>query len=178
MEIRIAGITEESIVDGPGLRMVIFAQGCPHHCAGCHNPDTHDLKAGYTVDTESLFNHIKKTVGRNKLLRGITFSGGEPFLQPGPLAQLARQVKMLGLDIVIYTGFTFEQLAAMALHNNSIGRLLDYTDILVDGLYRESERDLSLAFRGSRNQRLVDVAASLSVNKVVIWQEIVERMRA
>ncbi|WP_371371323.1 anaerobic ribonucleoside-triphosphate reductase activating protein [Sporomusa aerivorans] len=178
MEIRIAGITEESIVDGPGLRMVIFAQGCPHNCEGCHNPDTHDIKAGYTVDTESLFSHIKKTVTRNKLLRGVTLSGGEPFLQPGPLSILAKQVKLLGLDIVTYSGFTFEQLTAMSIKNRHIGQLIRCTDILVDGLYRENERDLGLAFRGSRNQRVIDVKATLSADKVILWEEVAQRLWA
>lgn len=171
MEIRIAGITEESIVDGPGLRLVIFTQGCPHRCPGCHNKDTHDVNGGYTVDEEELFKHINQIVARNKLLQGVTFSGGEPFLQPGPLARLAKRLKAQGLDIVTYSGFTFEQLMAMDVKRKSIGQLLRCTDLLVDGLYREAERDLGLAFRGSRNQRLIDVPATLAANKVILWQD-------
>lgn len=178
MEIRIAGITEESIVDGPGLRLVIFTQGCPHQCPGCHNPATHDVTGGYTIEIEGLFNHIEKTAARNKLLRGVTFSGGEPFLQAGPLARLAKRLKALGLDIVTYSGFTFEQLTAMAVKHKSIGQLIRHTDLLVDGLYRETERDLGLAFRGSRNQRLVDIPATLAAKKVIFWEDAAKKLWA
>lgn len=169
MEIRLAGITEESIVDGPGLRLVVFAQGCPHHCQGCHNPDTHDVNSGYTLRVEDLFDYIQKRFAGNKILRGVTFSGGEPFLQAEPLGYLARRLKTLGLDIVCYSGFTFEQLAPMAITNKGVGKLLSQTDILIDGLYRAKERDLSLAFRGSRNQRLIDVAATVAAGRITLW---------
>lgn len=178
MEIRIAGITEESIVDGPGLRLVIFTQGCPHRCPGCHNEDTHDVNGGYTIAVEDLFNHIKQLAARNKLLQGVTFSGGEPFLQPRPLAHLAKRLKAQGLDIVTYSGFTFEQLTAMAVKRKSIGQLLKYTNLLVDGLYRETERDLGLAFRGSRNQRLIDITATLTANRVILWEDAVKKLWA
>lgn len=178
MEIRIAGITEESIVDGPGLRLVIFTQGCPHQCPGCHNPETHDVNGGYTVDIEDLFNHIAKTAARNKLLHGVTFSGGEPFLQAGPLACLAKRLKTLGLDIVTYSGFTFEQLTAMAVKRQGIGQLIGNTDLLVDGSYRETERDLGLAFRGSRNQRLIDIKATLAARKVILWEDAEKKLWA
>lgn len=175
MEIRLAGITEESVVDGPGLRLVVFVQGCPHGCPGCHNPDTHDSNGGYVVDVEGLFSHIEKKALHNRLLRGVTFSGGEPFLQPEPLIQLAKRLKMLGLDIVTYSGFKFEQLTAMALKNTDVGQLLKQTDILIDGQYRETERDLGLAFRGSRNQRLIDVKATLKAMKVIPWEDASQR---
>ncbi|WP_425060790.1 anaerobic ribonucleoside-triphosphate reductase activating protein [Sporomusa carbonis] len=178
MKIRIAGITEESIVDGPGLRIVVFTQGCPHKCQGCHNPDTHDVNGGYTADIDGLYNHIQKNAVRNKLLRGVTFSGGEPFLQAGPLACLAKRLRSQGLDIVTYSGFTFEQLAAMAVERKSVGQLLKQTDILVDGLYRETERDLGLAFRGSRNQRLIDVPATFAAGQVVLWEDAAQKQWA
>ncbi|HWR09578.1 anaerobic ribonucleoside-triphosphate reductase activating protein [Sporomusa sp.] len=178
MEIRLSGITEESIVDGPGLRLVIFTQGCPHQCHGCHNPDTHDINGGYTTKLEDLFHYIEKSASHNKILRGVTFSGGEPFLQAEPLAHLAKRLKSLGLDIVSYSGFTFEQLAAMAVNHKGVGQLLKQTDILIDGLYRASERDLGLAFRGSRNQRLVDVAATLTVGRVIAWEDSAQRIWA
>lgn len=172
MDIRLAGITEESIVDGPGLRLVVFTQGCPHQCRGCHNPDTHDVNGGYQTDIEGLFRYITVIAARNKLLRGVTFSGGEPFLQAAPLSYLAKQLKSLGLDIVSYSGFTFEQLAAMAVKRKDIGQLLKQTDILIDGLYSDVERDLGLAFRGSRNQRLVDIAATMAAGRIVLWEEV------
>ncbi|MBP2635440.1 MAG: NrdG: anaerobic ribonucleoside-triphosphate reductase activating protein [Firmicutes bacterium] len=175
MEIRLAGITQESIADGPGLRLVIFTQGCPHNCPGCHNPDTHDINGGYVTDVEGLYQYIEKITVRNKLLRGVTFSGGEPFLQAKPLALLAKKLRSLGLDIVAYSGFTFEQLAAMALKRKSISALLEQTELLIDGQYKAAERDLGLAFRGSRNQRLVDVQATIAVGRVVIWEDLAQK---
>lgn len=175
MEIRLAGITKESIVDGPGLRLVVFTQGCPHHCAGCHNPDTHDVNGGYATDVDELFRYIEGMVIHNKLLKGVTFSGGEPFLQSRQLTVLAKQLKQLGISIVTYSGFTFEQLAAMAVTRKSIGGLLKQTDILIDGLYQAKERDLGLAFRGSRNQRLIDMAATIAAGRVVLWEDVLQK---
>lgn len=107
MLIRIAGTVSESIVDGPGIRYTIFTQGCPHHCEGCHNPETHDFSGGRLADTDKIYNHIAE----NPLLKGVTFSGGEPFCQPAPLYDLAKRIKEnTKLDIMAYTGFTFEQL--------------------------------------------------------------------
>lgn len=171
MEIRLAGIKEESIVDGPGLRLVVFTQGCPHNCPGCHNPDTHDINDGYAADVAGFVQYIDRVVTRNRLLKGITFSGGEPFLQARPLAYLAGKVKLLGLTIVTYSGFTFEQLAAMAVKRKDIEDLLAKTDMLIDGPYKEAERDLGLAFCGSRNQRLIDLAATRAAGQIVLWQD-------
>ena len=175
MEIRLAGITEESIVDGPGLRLVVFTQGCSHNCEGCHNPDTHDINGGYATDVDELFLYIEKKFIRNKLLKGVTFSGGEPFLQAKQLSLLAQRLKRLGLNIVTYSGFTFEQLAAMAVNRKSTGDLLKQTDILIDGLFHATERDLGLAFRGSRNQRLIDVAATIAAGRVVLWEDMLQK---
>ncbi|MBP2653072.1 MAG: NrdG: anaerobic ribonucleoside-triphosphate reductase activating protein [Firmicutes bacterium] len=163
MEVRIAGTIQESVVDGPGIRFVIFTQGCPHRCKGCHNPKTHDLDKGTFVTTEDLLTEIAKV----KLIRGVTFSGGEPFIQAEPLALVAERVKGLGLNIVTYSGYTFEQLLAMADRNPGVHQLLVKTDILVDGLYKEEERDIGLAFRGSRNQRLIDVVQSFTLGQCV-----------
>lgn len=175
MEIRLAGITKESIVDGPGLRLVVFTQGCPHNCNGCHNPDTHDVNGGYVTDSEGLYQYIEGITARNILLRGVTFSGGEPFLQAKPLSLLAKQLRALGLDIATYSGFTFEQLAAMALNRKSIRELLEQTDLLIDGVYKANERDLGLAFRGSRNQRLIDVRATIKAGRVVLWEDLAQK---
>lgn len=175
MEIRLAGITQESIVDGPGLRLVVFTQGCPHNCNGCHNPDTHDPNGGYVTELTGLYHYIEGMAARNTLLRGVTFSGGEPFLQSKPLALLAKRLRTLGLDIVVYSGFTFEQLATMAVQRRSIRELLEQTELLIDGVYKANERDLGLAFRGSRNQRLVDVRATLAVGRVVLWEDLAQK---
>ena len=167
MKLRVAGVTPESVVDGPGLRFVIFAQGCVHQCPGCHNPKTHDPTGGTIMDTEEIFNRIVQT----RLIRGVTFSGGEPFMQPKPFAFLAGQIKTRGLDIVTYSGYRFEQLLTGSHHNRDIRQLLALTDILVDGPYIEAERDLRLAFRGSRNQRLINVPAALARNRAVLWED-------
>ncbi|SBW10294.1 Anaerobic ribonucleoside-triphosphate reductase-activating protein (fragment) [uncultured delta proteobacterium] len=152
-EIRLGGIQEESIVDGPGLRFVVFTQGCPHRCAGCHNPETHDPAGGFTMDTRVLLERF----GQNPLLSGITFSGGEPFMQAAPLAAIAREVKTGGKTVVVYTGYTLEALLARA--DTAARDLLALTDLLIDGPYVESLRDLDLTFRGSSNQRILDTGA-------------------
>lgn len=152
-DIRLSGIVEESIVDGPGLRFAVFTQGCPHHCPGCHNPETHDPDGGYVLDTGDIIERFRK----NPLLSGITFSGGEPFMQPAPLAEIARAVKDKGKTVFVYTGYTLEELARG--HDSDIRCLLALTDTLIDGPYIETQRDLDLTFRGSANQRILDKAA-------------------
>lgn len=150
---RCAGYIKESIVDGPGLRFVLFVQGCPHRCAGCHNPETHDPNGGHADSTA----HIWDLVCENPLLQGITFSGGEPFCQAGALSAIGRAAKEAGLDVMTYSGYTFEQLLDMAKEDSDIHDLLAVTDYLVDGPYVESKRDLNLTFRGSSNQRILQI---------------------
>ena len=104
--IRLAGVIRESIVDGPGIRFVVFVQGCPHHCEGCHNPESHDFSGGYDCEPEKILAEIKK----NPLLDGVTFSGGEPLCQAAALLPLAKEIKKLGLNLFIYTGSIFEDL--------------------------------------------------------------------
>lgn len=149
--LRISGIIPESIVDGPGIRLTVFTQGCPHYCPGCHNPQTHDFAGGTTIDVEEILRQVKE----NPLLCGVTFSGGEPFCQPGPLCELARAVKELGKTVMTYSGYTYEQLTQMGRTDPAVRELLGLTDILVDGPYIEAQRDLTLRFRGSRNQRIL-----------------------
>lgn len=162
MKIRVSGFTRESVVDGPGIRAVVYAQGCPHQCPHCHNPSTWDPEGGYELDIDDIVGLVRDT----GLLRGITISGGEPFLQAGPAAELAARIKDLGLDVVVYTGYTFEELLEMSRSDPATARLLNLTDILIDGPYRHEERDLALAFRGSRNQRVIDVKRSLEEGQV------------
>lgn len=152
--IRIAGIVRESIVDGPGLRFSIFAQGCPHRCRGCHNESTHDFNGGYDCGLDRILEEIDK----NPLLSGVTFTGGEPFCQPEEFYQLAQKIKARGLDLVAYSGYTFEELKDMSKKNEFIGKLLEIIDYLVDGPFILEERDLTLQFRGSRNQRFIPMA--------------------
>lgn len=157
MDLQLSGTVNDSIVDGPGLRFTIFVQGCPHHCAGCHNPHTHDFNGGTPSDTDELLEKIKG----NPLLDGVTFSGGEPFCQAKALAALGREIRALGLDIITYTGYTFEELYARRTEDG-IGELLEVTDFLVDGRFIEAEKSFQLRFRGSRNQRVIDCKKSLA----------------
>lgn len=165
MKIRIADIVDDSIVDGPGFRLTVFAQGCPHHCPGCHNPQTHDFDGGREADTD----RILKIAAENPLLGGITLSGGEPFCQPEGMAELAKGAKQLGLHVMAYSGWTFEELEKQ----ERARVLLESIDVLVDGRFRQEERSLRLAFRGSRNQRIIDVPASLEKGEAVVlnWDE-------
>lgn len=123
--IRIAGIVRESIVDGPGIRFVVFAQGCPHKCPGCHNPQTHDFQGGYDCSIETILLEIDK----NPLLAGVTFSGGEPFCQAERFLPLAKEIKNRRLDLVAYTGYTLEQLQDMAAVDQHISQLLSKLDV-------------------------------------------------
>lgn len=151
-QIRISGLIEESCVDGPGIRLVIFAQGCPHHCPGCHNPKTHNFEDGYWKSIEEILNAYRA----NPLLDGITCSGGEPFRQPLPFATLARKVHELGGNVVTYTGYTLEALRESPYCEEAgVADLLAETDILVDGPFKLSLASMELPFRGSSNQRLI-----------------------
>lgn len=165
MKLRLAGIVPDSIVDGPGLRLALFFQGCPHRCPGCHNPETHDPAGGRGVDPAELLAQI----GASRKIDGVTFTGGEPFMQAAGLAALAEAVCRLGLDLVLYSGFTFEELLRKSEVDPHTRRLLHAGMLLVDGLYLEAERDLTLPFRGSRNQRLIDLPRSLEEGAAVEW---------
>ena len=167
MKIKLAGIVKESVVDGPGIRLVVFVQGCPHLCQGCHNPASHDLSGGYEYSTETLVAEF----GENKLVSGLTLSGGEPFLQAAALVELASEAKLRGLSVVTYTGYVFEELMIRGEQDKDVAKLLQLTDILVDGPYIQERRDIGLAFRGSANQRLIDVSKSLLQGTVVEWTD-------
>lgn len=162
MELRIAGTVNDSIVDGPGIRFTVFTQGCPHGCPGCHNPQTHDFSGGTVTDTDELLEKIKS----NPLLDGVTFSGGEPFAQAQALAHLGRQIKRLGMDVITYTGYTFEQLYADR-SQNGWGELLSVTDYLIDGPFILAQKSYEVRFRGSKNQRYLDCQASLKEGRAV-----------
>lgn len=163
-KIRIAGIINESIVDGPGIRMVIFAQGCKHKCKGCHNPHTHSFEGGELVDIDKIIGDLKK----NPLLDGVTLSGGDPFEQAEDFAVLASKVKNLGMNVITYTGYTYEQLIKYSSEKKGYKELLENTDMLVDGPFILEEKNLLLKFRGSRNQRIIDVPGSIKNHKVLL----------
>lgn len=161
MNIRLFGTVQDSIVDGPGLRYVIFTQGCLHNCEGCHNPKSHDLNGGYVQDILEIIKEIDK----NPLLDGVTISGGEPFLQIEPLIELLTLIQQKHLHIMIYSGYTFEEILLLG---NQARQLLELCDTLVDGRFILQQRHLSLLYKGSSNQRIIDVKASLSNNQVVL----------
>jgi len=162
---RLSGITPESLVDGPGLRYVIFTQGCHHQCPHCQNPETWDTEAGKEYSVKQVIRLLKQ---QKKTKQGVTFSGGEPFLQAAELAEVARAARQLGWDVVTYTGFTYEEL--IADNNNGVKALLSASDILIDGRYAHALRDIGLKFRGSSNQRLIDVAETRKMGYIVLWE--------
>ncbi len=163
--LRIAGIIRESIVDGPGIRFAVFGQGCPHNCQGCHNPDSHDFEGGYDCAIDKILEEIDK----NPLLKGVTFSGGEPFCQAEEFAELGEKIRERGLSVVTFTGYTYEEL--LDLSNESINRLLEVTDLLIDGRYEADKRDLTLKFRGSSNQRIIDMKKTRETGSMVLAEE-------
>ncbi|MBR3929090.1 MAG: anaerobic ribonucleoside-triphosphate reductase activating protein [Clostridia bacterium] len=163
MIIRIAGIENDSIVDGPGFRLAVFTQGCPHRCPGCHNPKTHPFDGGKEVDTDRIIQMMED----NPLLDGITLTGGDPFCQPKACLCLAQAAKKLGLNVWAYSGWTFEELMEKAETDKDILELLSNTDVLIDGPFILAERTLELRFRGSRNQRQIDCKKSLSEGRAV-----------
>lgn len=160
--LRIAGTVNDSIVDGEGIRFTVFTQGCPHNCKGCHNPQTHDFSGGELVEISALLEKIRE----NPLLDGVTFSGGEPFCQAETLALLGRGIKSLGLNIVTYTGYTFEELY-QNYSKNGWGKLLEVTDFLIDGRFVLELKNWQTKFRGSSNQRYLDCQESLKQGRAV-----------
>ena len=159
----LSGIVSDSIVDGPGIRTTIFSQGCPHHCPGCHNPETWAFGVGTKIPVEAVVDIVRS----NPLCRGVTFSGGEPFSQPEAFTKLARLLKEKGYEVASYSGYTFEEL----LRGSEAQRqLLVSIDILIDGRFLLSEKSMEIPFRGSRNQRILDVPKSLEADKAIETQ--------
>lgn len=149
--LRLAGWQADSTVDGPGLRFVVFTQGCPHRCPGCHNPETHLPLGGHLLTVDATFALYEQSPAQ----QGITLSGGEPFMQAEPLAELAERVKRAGGDVICYTGYVREALERMAQRDEDVKKLLAQIDLLIDGPFILAKRSLALPFRGSRNQRII-----------------------
>ena len=164
MKIRISGIVAESIVDGPGLRYTLFTQGCPHRCDGCHNPETHDFNSGEDKDADE----IVEEMFSNPLIDGITFSGGEPFCQADKLAYIAKKVKKAGYSVYAYTGYVFEYLCGKFTDENEYMEFLKYIDVLIDGKFDIAKKSYELKFKGSSNQRIIDVQDSLKKKEVIL----------
>ena len=160
---RIANWISDSIVDGPGLRLTVFTQGCPHRCPGCHNPETWDPAGGREVPLEEL----EALLAADPLLQGLTLSGGEPFLQAGDCASLARRARRRGLDVWTYTGYRYKDLAEAGRADWEA--LLAATDVLVDGPFLQAQKSYAALFRGSDNQRLIDLRQTRAAGQVVLW---------
>lgn len=167
--LRLSGVVKESIVDGAGLRLVVFSQGCPHHCPECHNPHTHDFNAGTDTDVQKIVDEVLK----NPMLRGVTFSGGEPFCQADGFAELAKRLKVENrkLDIMVYSGWTYEQLIEKAKKEPAVEKLLHLCDTMVDGPFIVAQKDLTLRYRGSKNQRYIDLNRTRISGKVTLVNE-------
>jgi anaerobic ribonucleoside-triphosphate reductase activating protein len=164
MTVTLHGVADDSIVDGPGMRLAIFTQGCRHSCAGCHNPDAQSFEGGTPTTTTELW---EKVVG-NPLLLGITLTGGEPFDQADALIELARKTRERGLTVWAYSGYRYEELLE-GVPSEAATRLLGHVTVLVDGPFVEALRSLDLPWRGSSNQRVIDVRASREAGHAVEW---------
>ena len=162
--LRVAGVIEESIVDGPGIRFALFLQGCRLHCPGCQNPQTWDFEGGTLVSASEILERIKS----NPLAKGVTFSGGEPFEQAEVLLSLAEELKKQGYHLMAFTGYTLEQL----LQKPECAALLEKLDLLVDGPFIEAQKSLALRFRGSRNQRILNIPATRANG----WQAVLDAL--
>lgn len=160
--VRIAGFEKESIVDGPGIRYTIFVQGCPIQCKGCHNPETHDTTGGKVFKVEDLYKDIKA----NPLVKGVTFSGGEPTMQHIALGRLASMLKEDGYHIMMFSGFLFENL----IKHTEMMPLFTNVDILVDGPFILDKRTLDMKYRGSKNQRIIDMQKSLEAGQLILHE--------
>ncbi|MCL2866966.1 MAG: anaerobic ribonucleoside-triphosphate reductase activating protein [Clostridia bacterium] len=161
MYIQIYGLQTDSIVDGPGLRYAVFVQGCPHNCHGCHNPDSLNPNGGKPYDTQDIIRFIQK----NPLLDGLTLTGGEPFSQSEACLEIAKEAHLMGLNVWGYSGYTYEELM------NLSPSLLNELDVLVDGPFIQNQCSLSLLFRGSANQRIIDIAKTREAGQVTLWQQ-------
>lgn len=161
--VRLSGIAYESLVNGPGMRRVFFAQGCRHNCDGCFNPETHDFLGGEEKNMDELIEDVLK----NKMIKGVTFSGGDPIEQADKFAYMAKAFKNAKLNIWCYTGYTFEKLLEKMKEDNGVSNLINNIDVLVDGKFEADNKKDGLRFRGSSNQRIIDIKESLKNGEVV-----------
>ena len=151
MKVRLAGVIETSINNGEGIRKVIFAQGCKHHCKGCFNPDTHDFNGGYECDTEKIIERINN----DYMIDGVTFSGGDPFEQAEAFAHIAKNINK-ELTIWCYTGYTLQQIIDN-INRPGWKELITNIDVLVDGKFEEDKKDRNLKYKGSSNQNIIEL---------------------
>lgn len=163
-EIRLAGVIHESLSNGPGLRRVLFSQGCKHECEGCFNLHTHSFTGGQVFKIDDIVRDILE----NPMLRGVTFSGGDPLEQAEAFASIAKKVKAAGKNIWVYTGYTFEYVIENRYKRPGFDELLKNIDVLVDGKFDINKKNERLKFRGSSNQRIIDVKKSLEKSEIIV----------
>ena len=168
MTIRLAApLQSDSVVDGFGVRTVIWTQGCSHNCPFCQNPQTHDFDGGALFEIEDILEDLKELQNQD----GITLSGGDPLFQIDAITEIAKYARSIGLNVWCYTGFTYEQIIKLGEKNNKYNEFLNYIDVLVDGKFEHAKKDLNLLFRGSSNQRLINVPETLKQNKIILIPE-------
>lgn len=165
--IRLAGIAENSLVNGKGLRKVFFSQGCSHHCEGCFNQHTWEFAGGRMFDMDELVQKVKD----EPFLDGVTFSGGDPFQQADKFAYLAKKLHEANINIWAYTGYTFEELMKLAQTNHHIKQMINNVDVIVDGRFMKDKMSENLKYCGSSNQRVIDVKSSLNENKIILFKD-------
>ncbi len=166
-KIRLFGVANDSIVDGPGLRYSVYTQGCPHHCSGCHNPESWAFDAGEITTLQAIVDDIKK----NRLIKDVTISGGDPFCQVEPVSILVKELKKEGYCVWIYSGWTLEELLERSADDEAIRTILELVDVLVDGRFEEDKKSLDLKWKGSKNQRVIDMNKTRKKEKVVLYEE-------
>ena len=165
MKVRLAApFTEDSIVDGEGIRSVIWFQGCSHHCKECQNPETWPFDEGMEYDVED----VKLMIDNLEDQDGITFSGGDPMFQPEALLELIKYTHEKGMNVWVYTGFTYEELLKLKPIYKEI---LKNTDVLIDGRFEIEKKTMNAKFRGSSNQRIINASESIKQGKVIIRYE-------
>ena len=167
-KIRLFGVANDSIVDGPGLRYAIYTQGCSHHCEGCHNKESWPFSGGTVTTVQA----ILEDIGKNKLVKNVTLSGGDPFDQAAPVAVLAKELKVRGYGIWGYSGYTFEELQEKAKQDEDVAEILESIDVLVDGRFEMTKKSLSLKWKGSSNQRVIDINKTRTSGEIVLFEEI------
>lgn len=167
MKIRLAAdLQPDSIVDGDGIRTVIWTQGCVHNCFGCHNPSTHSFTDGLLIDIEEIKEKIDNLVYQD----GITFSGGDPMCQVDACLEIAKYARKKGLNIWCYTGYTFEELIKLSKKKKKILEFLENIDVLIDGKFMLEFKSLECKYRGSTNQRIIDVKKSLKTSNICLLE--------
>lgn len=169
-KIRLFGVANDSIVDGPGLRYAVYTQGCSHHCAGCHNPGSWSFDGGTVTTVGAIVNDIEQ----NKLVKDVTISGGDPFDQPGPVAALVRELKKHNYGVWAYSGYLYEELLERAKTEPDVDEIFHLIDVLVDGRFVQDLKSLDLQWKGSSNQRVIDLVKTRQCGKIVLYKEVTD----